>query len=78
MNKLQKDHKKALKRDVKRAKHKKYDSIKVGRAKVQRKQQDQHRRLLIAEMLKEKPSTTSGMIWKHTDRGTYGYEPDSL
>ena len=62
MNTLQKNHKKSLKRKAKQVKHREYESAKTGRAKVERRRQEEHRRLLVAEMLKEKPKSTSDLI----------------
>lgn len=75
MNKLQKNHKKTIKRNVKRTKHVRYDSPKTGRVKVEIRRRKEHRRLLVAEMLKEKPKSTSDLIAEHskTDNSEYTF-----
>lgn len=71
MNKLQKDHKKALKRKIKQ---KKYGSYKTGRAKVQLREQKESRKKTIEQATKKDDVTTSSMAWSPAVPTDYGYE----
>ena len=52
MNRLQKNHKSSLKRKVKQAKYRKYDSPKTGRLKIQKKEREALMKKIEAEKAK--------------------------